>query len=206
MTDHDMISASRRQDAAWAASSISGSRRTFLRGALSAIAAVFAGTSFAEEKKFELFKTFQTPEQFLTEAFGTAIPPVAALDLDSSKQSQVASVFGRPFPLPRVRYWRAGGRTAWIFDDIGKTGYQPTTSGFVVAGGAIEMARVLVYRESRGEQIGERSFLQQFSGAKKSGAALDRTVDNISGATYSVKMMQRMAATALTLDGLAPVA
>lgn len=182
------------------------SKRTFLRGALATIASAFAGASWSETKKFELFKTFQTPEAFLAEAFGATPPPPAVLDLDSAMQSQVAAVFGRPFPLPRVRYWRAAGRTAWIFDDIGKTGYQPTTSAFVVSGGAIESARVLVYRESRGEQVGERSFLQQFSGARASGAGLDRSVDNISGATYSVKMMQRMARTAIALDALVPAA
>ncbi|HKY90352.1 MAG TPA: FMN-binding protein [Nevskiaceae bacterium] len=192
----------RRPDAA----SPLASKRTFLRGALAALASAVTGSTWAEVKKFELFKTFQTPEAFLAEAFGATVPPPATLDLDGPKQSQVASVFGRPFPLSRVRYWRANGRTAWIFDDIGKTGYQPTTSGFVIAGGAVEMARVLIYRESRGEQVGERSFLQQFSGARPAGAALDRTIDNISGATYSVKMMQRMARTAIALDALVPAA
>lgn len=182
------------------------SRRSFVRAAAAALASAVTGVSWGEIKKFELFKTFQTPEAFLAEAFGAAVPPPATLDLDASRQSQVASVFGRPFPLSRVRYWRASGRTAWIFDDIGKVGYQPTTSGFVVAGGAVEAARVLIYRESRGEQVGERSFLQQLSGARVSGAGLDRTVDNISGATYSVKMMERMAATALVLDSLVPAA
>jgi hypothetical protein len=196
--------APRRTHAALSSTRIS--KRTFLRGVAAAIASTFAGASWPDAKKFELFKTFQTPEAFLAEAFGATPPPPAALDLDAAKQSQVASVFGRPFPLARVRYWRAAGRTAWIFDDIGKAGYQPTTSAFVVAGGAIEIARVLIYRESRGEQVGEPSFLQQFSGARASGAGLDRSVDNISGATYSVKMMQRMARTAIALDSLVPAA
>ena len=45
-------------------------------------------------------------------------------------------IYGRSFPQRRLHYWRAAdGRTAWIFDDIGKEGYQPTTSGFVVKDG-----------------------------------------------------------------------
>src|SRR5690606_8834292 len=90
------------------------SRRSLLRGALAAITSLATGAAWAEIKKFELFKTFQTPEAFLAEAFGAAVPPPAALDLDSARQSQVAAVFGRPFPMARVRYWRTNGRTAWI--------------------------------------------------------------------------------------------
>ena len=46
-------------------------------------------------------------------------------------------------------------------------------------------------------------FLQQLVGARASGNGIDKKVDNVSGATYSVKMMQRMARTALALDALA---
>ncbi len=178
-------------------------RRSLLRTFLFTLASPLAFRASAEEKKFELWKTFQTQEAFLQEAFGGTLPPVATLNVDPGTVS-TGSPKGKP--QPRLRYWRAQGRTAWIFDDLGKDGYQPTTCGFVVSGGAIEMARVLIYRESRGEQIAERSFVQQLSGAKANGSALDRTVDNISGATYSVKMMERMARTAIALDAMAPAA
>ncbi|MFP5306857.1 MAG: FMN-binding protein [Gammaproteobacteria bacterium] len=158
----------------------------------------------AEECPPITYKTFITREAFIAEAFGAEQPAVETLTLDSAKQSQLNPVFGRRFPQARLRYWRgADGKTAWIFDDIGKEGYQPTTSGFVVKDGAIERARVIFYKESRGEQVGELSFLSQLLGARANGSALDRSVDNISGATYSVKMMQRMARTALLLDQLA---
>jgi len=177
------------------------SRRSLLRGALTLL---LATPVLRVAAAVDIYKTFQTPEAFLAEAFGAAPPPAPqTLDLDDARQSKLATVFGRRYPQSRLRYWRANGRTAWIFDDIGKEGYVPTTAGFVVQNGAIDFARVLVYRESRGEQIAERSFLQQLAGAKPAGAAIDRKVDNISGATYSVKMMQRMARTALMLDALA---
>ncbi|HSW13135.1 MAG TPA: FMN-binding protein [Solimonas sp.] len=176
------------------------SRRSLLRGAL---ALLLTTPAMRVAAAVDIYKTFQTPEAFLAEAFGATPPPAQTLDLDDAKQSQLATVFGRRYPQARLRYWRAAGRTAWIFDDVGKEGYVPTTAGFVVQNGAIDFARVLVYRESRGEQVAERSFLQQLAGAKAAGAAIDRKVDNISGATYSVKMMQRMARTALTLDSLA---
>lgn len=103
-----------------------------------------------------------------------------------------------------MRYWRAGGRTAWILDDVGKEGYQMTTAGFIVKAGAIELAKVLVYRESRGEQVALPAFLNKFTGARLAGGGLDRSIDNISGATLSVLLMQRMARTALTLDAATP--
>ena len=147
-------------------------------------------------------KTYQTPEAFLAEAFGAAVPPPQMLELDDAKQAQISAALGRRYPQARLRYWRANGRSAWILDDKGKEGYQLTTAGFVVKERAIDFARVLIYRESRGEQVAEPSFLKQLAGVHAAGAELDRKVDNISGATLSVKMMQRMARTALTLDSL----
>ena len=151
---------------------------------------------------FELYKTFQTPEAFLAEVFNGSAPPPKTLNLSQSDQNRIAAVFGRRFPQTRVRYWQQGERSAWIFDDIGKEGYVPTTCGFVISNGQIEHLRVLIYRESRGEQVGEASFLNQIRGASASGSGLSQSVDNISGATLSVKMMERMARTAIELASL----
>jgi hypothetical protein len=148
-------------------------------------------------------RLFQAPDAFLAEAFNGAVPAPQVLNLDAAAQSRISAVFGRAFPQTRVRYWAQDGRTAWIFDDIGKQGYQPTTSGFVVReGGQIDVARVLIYKESRGEQVGDAAFLTQLAGAKARGSDLDVPVDNIAGATLSVKMMVRMARTAIELDAL----
>lgn len=151
---------------------------------------------------FELYKTFQTPEAFLAEVFNGSAPPPKTLNLSQSDQNRIATVFGRSFPQTRVRYWQQGERSAWIFDDIGKEGYVPTTCGFVISNGQIEHLRVLIYRESRGEQVGEASFLNQIRGASANGKNLSQSVDNISGATLSVKMMERMARTAIELASL----
>ena len=80
----------------------------------------------------------------------------------------------------------------------------PAVGAIIVKDGVVLAARVLFYKESRGEQVGELSFLQQLLGARAAGSGIDRVPDNIAGATYSVKLMQRMAATALKLDTLAP--
>jgi len=177
------------------------SKRSFLRAALTLLL-VGAGSRAARADGASLWTTFLTPEAFLSQAFGASAPAAQLMELDGNKQAQLAAVFGKSYPQGRLRYWKANGKTAWILEDVGKPGYQLTTAGFVVKAGAIEAARVLVYRESRGEQVGEASFLKQFEGAHLNGAALDRTIDNISGATLSVLMMQRMARAAIKLDSL----
>jgi hypothetical protein len=161
------------------------SRRSFIRSSFALVASTLmmplarAGES--------LWTTYQTPEAFVAEAFRGKPPPPKVVS----------------GPTGPVHYWRANGRTAWVIEDLGKQGYQLTTAGFITKNGAIESAKVLVYRESRGEQVAEPSFLQKFLGARLAGSNLDRNIDNISGATLSVQMMQRMARTVLSLDATA---
>ncbi len=173
------------------------SRRSLLRALLTLPFGAFAGRGMADGGIEQFYKFNIKPEVFLGEVFGAEVPPAATVGVSGNPASLMQ-------PLPaRMRYWRANGKTVWIFDEIGKVGYLPTTCGFVVHDGAIERAKVLVYRESRGDQIGQPSFLQQLVGAKAAGGGIDKPVDNISGSTYSVKLMQRMARTALALDQMA---
>jgi FMN-binding domain len=144
---------------------------------------------------------YQTRDDFLREVFGTA-PVPRVLWLDDEAQTRLKAVLGHPYGQARLRYWRAGGKTAWILDEIGKE--YPITASFVVQNGAIERARVLVYRETRGMEVRYPSFLQQFVGARLVNDRLSRSIDGISGATLSVHSMQRMARAALALDALAP--
>lgn len=153
-------------------------------------------------KAFELYKTFQTPEVFLADVFKTNVPAPKMLMLNNDAQREISKVFRRSFPQQRVRYWEDGNRTVWIFDDIGKEGYVPTTCGFIINNGVVDYSKVLIYRESRGEQVAEPSFLNQINGSKAAGNTLDKPIDNITGATVSVDMMKRMARTAITLDSL----
>lgn len=179
--------------------SFAGRRRFLVRALLGSplMFGAFRAQAMSLDGGLEQFYKFNIkPETFLEEVFSGQVPQPQAV--------RVGSVADMIQPLPsRMRYWRAGGRTAWIFDELGKEGYAPTTCGFVVANDAIERAKVLIYRESRGEQVGQPSFLQQLAGARLNGGGLTTPVDNISGATYSVKMMQRMARAALMLDKMA---
>jgi hypothetical protein len=152
---------------------------------------------------------YQTREDFLSEVFG-APPPAQVLWLDSSVQDGLKGVLGHPYGQARLRYWRKDGKTVWILDEIGKE--YPITAAFVVEKDAqrdaqkdaIDMARVLVYRESRGMEVRYPAFLRQFAGARLQDGRLSKPIDGISGATLSVQSMQRMARAALLLNGHAP--
>jgi hypothetical protein len=136
--------------------------------------------------------------RFLGESFGQ--PPAAeTLWLVGDLQPAVRSILDHDYPAARVRYWRAGTRTAWVLDEIGKE--MPITVGIFIDKGAVERVKVLVYRESRGWEVKSPAFTAQFLGAKLSeGQRLDRHIDGISGATLSVRALNRLTRLALLLD------
>jgi hypothetical protein len=89
----------------------------------------------------------------------------------------------------------------WILEETGKE--ELITAGFVVVSGRIDHVRVLAYRESRGQEVRQPSFLKQFRDARlREDDRLDRDIDGIVGATLSVGAMERMARLALLFDRL----
>ena len=143
-------------------------------------------------------EVYQEPAAFITEVFGK-VPPPKVLWLTKDLQAEAAAILGHAPTQLRQRYWSEGGKSVWILEETGKE--EPITAGFVVADGRIDHVRVLVYRESRGQEVREGAFLKQFSNAKLAqGDALDRDIDGIVGATLSVGAMERMARLALFFD------
>ncbi|TAL10307.1 MAG: FMN-binding protein [Porticoccaceae bacterium] len=145
---------------------------------------------------------YLTPDEFRAQAFGGAESTPQTLWLSAPLKDAAAEILGHPFAQLRVRYWRHGDRTAWVLDEIGKT--HPITIGVVVEQGAVEAIRVLEFRESRGEEVRLPFFTDQFVGAglrAGDGRELDRGIDGITGATLSVRAMQRVARLALFFHG-----
>lgn len=139
---------------------------------------------------------YQEPAAFVREAFepGAAGEP-AFLWLTGDLRTQAARILGHE-PGARVRYWKAGSRTAWILEEIGKE--EPITMGFVVESGRVQRVQVLIYRESRGWEVRFPAFTRQFENAALTPEfELDRSIDNISGATLSVNALRRLARVAL---------
>jgi len=143
---------------------------------------------------------YLAPDDFLHQIF-SELPAPSLLWLDNSAQSKLAVALGHRYAQARLRYWRVDNRTVWILDEVGKD--YPITAGFVVIDNRIERAQVLVYRETRGEEIHLPAFLRQFVGAHLDGERLSNKIDGITGATMSVDAMQRMARAALILNQLA---
>lgn len=137
-------------------------------------------------------------ERFLGETLGK--PPAAEmLWIVGDLQPTARTILEHDYPAARVRYWRAGTRTVWVLDEIGKE--MPITVGISIDKGAVERVKVLVYRESRGWEVKSPSFVAQYFGAKlDSGKKLDKQIDGISGATLSVRALSRLTRLALLFD------
>ena len=134
-------------------------------------------------------EVYREPDAFVAEV----------LWLTKDLQTQAAAILGHPPAQLRQRYWSDSRKSVWILEEIGKE--ELITAGFVVVDGRIDHVRVLVYRESRGQEVRTPSFLKQFKDAKLTrGDRLDREIDGIAGATLSVGAMERMARLALFFD------
>lgn len=143
--------------------------------------------------------TYQEPDAFISEAFSGQPPKAAVIWPSSELKAQMRQVLGHDYKGLRIRYWKKGSRTAWILDEIGKD--KPITTGFITNQGKIETVRVLIFRESRGWEVRHAFFTDQFDNvALSNDNRLDRNIDNITGATLSVRAVTKLARVALLLD------
>lgn len=142
---------------------------------------------------------YQEPEAFLEQSFPDGVPEPGVVWLRGELNTGVKDILGHRYPSLRIRYWRKGERSAWILEEIGKD--LPITTGIRVNAGQIEALRVLIFRESRGWEVRHEFFTEQFDQAELvEGRRLDRNIDNISGATLSVRAVTKLARLALFLD------
>lgn len=142
---------------------------------------------------------YQEPAEFVSESFHGNPPAPKVLWLTPEIRQEVEAVLGHAPKGMRVRYWQEQTQTVWIMDEIGKE--LPITTGIVVSNGAIDRVRVLVFRESRGWEVRHDFFTNQFKGASmQEDGRLNRQIDGISGATLSVRAVEKLARVALLLD------
>ncbi|MGE0383903.1 MAG: FMN-binding protein [Gammaproteobacteria bacterium] len=141
---------------------------------------------------------YRSPEAFLGDAFGT-VPPPAVIWFTPDIRADMERILSHPPAGARQRYWLRDGRSAWILDEIGKV--QPITVGVVIDAGTVERTEVLAFREERGWEVRYPFFLEQFRGVRlRADRNLDRPIDGISGATLSVRALQKVVRLALYLD------
>ena len=141
---------------------------------------------------------YQEPEDFINEVFGGSPPEVDKITIKGEVKDHIKTILGHRYKKIRLPYWYEDNRTVWILEKIGKE--LPITAGFVVKDNKIEQFKVLVFRESRGWEIRNEFFTEQFDGAYlKSPTKLNQKIDNITGATLSVNAMRKLSKMALYL-------
>ena len=142
---------------------------------------------------------YQSPRDFLGEAFSDHIPLAQSLVIDSKMSDDAARILRHGYGVERIGYWSEGARTVWILEEIGR--YRPITVGLIVSNGKIETIRVLVFRESHGWEVRHAFFTDQFKGLSlDADNNLTANVDGISGATLSVNALRNLARLALYFD------
>ncbi|AZQ09274.1 FMN-binding protein [Shewanella khirikhana] len=141
---------------------------------------------------------YQSNDAFISASLGT-LPKAQVLWLNDTQKADIESILAHRFNKLRLRYWRDDGQTVWIMDEIGKE--SPITVGIHVSDGKIIKTQVLVYRESRGDEVRHDFFTDQFKSATLTPSLeLDRSIDGITGATLSVKALTKLSRIALYLD------
>ena len=141
---------------------------------------------------------YQEPDAFIKETFPDGLVEKKVIWLDKPSKSEMEEVLGHAYKGLRVRYWIHGTRTAWILDEIGKE--KPITTGIVIDNDKIERIRILAFRESRGWEVRHAFFTDQYSNAALlNNNQLDTNIDNISGATLSVRAVTKLSRIALML-------
>ena len=139
---------------------------------------------------------YQTASEFIAEVFGDASPEVGYLYLTPERKDIAAEIMDRRVRGIRTRYWQSGDTTAWIMEEIGKE--LPITIGVVVRDNHIDRVKILAFRESRGWEVRYPAFTAQYQNARiTADRDLDKHIDGITGATLSVRAVNKVATLAL---------
>ncbi len=142
--------------------------------------------------------TYLTLDQMLQSTFeGT--PAGQALWLKPDQKQAIEQLLEHPFHKARIKYWQQGDRNLWVLSEIGKE--KPITFAVVTSRQVLERIDVMAFREVRGDEIRLPAYTAQFrQQTLTDDDKLTEPVDGISGATYSVRSMKKVARLALLLD------
>ena len=142
---------------------------------------------------------YQEPAEFINQVFDNQPPKADVLWLNKELKKQMSDILDHNYKGLRIRYWQQDKKSAWILEEIGKE--KLITTGIVINNGKIERVKILAFRESRGWEVRHDFFTDQFKHARlKDNHQLDKNIDNISGATLSVRAIKKLAKIALLLD------
>lgn len=143
--------------------------------------------------------TYQEPQNFVAEVFDQHPPEPSVVWIKGELRTQIESILQHSYSAKRVRYWRHNQRSTWILEEVGKK--KPITVGIVIDDAKIAQLKVLVFRETRGWEVRYPFFTEQFNQLfLTQDNQLSDPVDGISGATLSVRALDKLARIALLLD------
>lgn len=158
-------------------------------------------TFFAQAQKGQ----FLTADEYIDQIFDDNLPH-QTLWVIKTQRTEIEQILDHSFKNIRIKYWGRGEQTAWIFEEIGKT--LPIIVGVSVGPEGILDLSVLEYRSGRGGDVRHPFFTSRFKGVKLKfdgdEVRLDQNIDGLSGATFSVKALKRVAAMALYCHQLTP--
>lgn len=141
---------------------------------------------------------YMTNDEFLVEAFPQQNHSLQKYWLSEVDRENLEAILLRKPSSLRVPYWRAGERSAWVFEEIGKT--EPITIGIVVETDKVVAVHILAFRESRGWEVKYPFFRDQFNGVSlQESLQFSTNIDGITGATLSVNAVKKVTAMALYL-------
>ena len=144
---------------------------------------------------------YQKPDEFIANAFKTQSPDPEVIWIKGELRTKIEGILQHKYKEKRTRYWKKENRTVWILDEIGKK--KPITVGIIIDNNKITQLKVLVFRETRGWEVRYPFFTQQFNTLSlKQDHTLSQTIDGISGATLSVRALDKLARISLILNSM----
>ena len=142
---------------------------------------------------------YQTAEDFLVDTFAQNVPSASVLWITKSRRAVLSDILQHAPRQLRMRYWQQAEKTVWILEEVGKD--EIITTAYVIEKNVIQRVKVLIFRESRGWEVRYSFFTQQFINlGLLDNQQLNGTIDNISGATLSVRALKKLARVALYLQ------
>jgi len=136
-------------------------------------------------------------KQFINQIFQNETPKPNRYWANKETQQLIKQQFNPSQVKLSYRYWQKDQTTVWILDEIGKE--RDITTGIVITDNKIDKVQVLVYRESRGGQVQNNRFTQQYNN-KTIDNNFVKEIDSISGATLSVNALNKQVQLALWLN------
>lgn len=139
---------------------------------------------------------YQSNANFLKEVFNDDIPKTQILWILGDIKKGATIILGEKPAQLRVRYWKKNQQTVWILEEVGKE--KLITVGLLIKNNKLHQIKVLAFRESRGWEVKESFFLEQFFKIQLTPKLqLNHSIDGISGATLSVRALKKLARLAL---------